>query len=162
MTTREVSISLDALGKGKVIVDGHDLSQYVSAIALNAKVRKPTEVSLTISWFNLVGVVRAKVDADVSQIPEDIAALLYKSLRQRFFTETSPAQFLTTWAERYPDIAADLVRQLSICESGGIASYIRRSRAGLVDRPSVEQPTTPGAPQTPPQPQPDTSGSPRG
>ncbi len=95
MTTREVSISFDARGYGKVVLDGHDLSNYVTGTSLRTRAGSQTEVTLTIGWANVAGVVSADIEADVSQLQEDIAVLLYGALRKRFFKDkSSPAEQL--------------------------------------------------------------------
>lgn len=91
--TGKVSLSLDGKGYGKVVIDGNDLSNYVKEIVVRSRAGHPTEVTLMVPWQNITGNVKAKVNVDASQIPDDIAALLYLALRQRFFKSgSSPAE----------------------------------------------------------------------
>lgn len=44
----KLEVSLDRLGSGKVVVDGKDVSSFISGIMVVAKVGEPTIVTLTL------------------------------------------------------------------------------------------------------------------
>ena len=66
------------------------------------------------------------------------------------------ARFLLLWAQRYPDTAAALVKDLRVVKDGGVRIYIRRSQV----RAAGVRPMTPVAPETTPPQQRGTSESP--
>lgn len=69
MAISKIDLELDEMGRGHLFIDGVEMSGIVSAIVINAKAQKMTEVTLTINAARIRFTGRATVTT-----VQDIAA----------------------------------------------------------------------------------------